>query len=434
MGMKAFAMNTLTTLANSLIRLADGDFTTRSGLSDHPGEMGRVIRAFDLLAKNLEECEQERKHVHHALEASELRYRRLFETAQDGILILDAETGRVDDLNPCLIRLLGYPREQLVGQKIWETEPFRQVEGFHAAFKAMPGQDYIRHDDLSLKRSDGRRVSVEFVSNVYLMDEHKVVQCNLRDITKRKSVEKTRNEYSQRLETLSRRLVETQETERRRIARELHDEIGQALTAVQLNLQNMLHTPALQSAKASLAETLEAVDGVLEQARDIALNLRPSILDDLGLEPALRWYAKRQAAATGLKLEVSVEPLERRLDPVLETECFRVAQEALTNVARHANAKSVTVDVRTEDGQLHLRVRDDGVGFDVSSGREKATLGVSLGLLSKEERASLAGGKLEFKSAPGQGTEVHAWFPLKWAEQTDSTVGDPPTRRVAVAA
>ena len=152
---------------------------------------------------------------------------------------------------------------------------------------------------------------------------------------------------------------------------------------------------------------------MLEQVHDISLDLRPSILDDLGLEPALRWYTERQAALVELKAEFHGGSLEQRLDPVIETECFRIAQEALTNVVRHAQAKSVTVELREEDGQLHLRVRDDGVGFDVAVVRERAVRGTSLGLLSMEERAVLAGGRLEFNSAPGRGTEVHAWFPLK---------------------
>jgi signal transduction histidine kinase len=132
------------------------------------------------------------------------------------------------------------------------------------------------------------------------------------------------------------------------------------------------------------------------------------------LEPALRWYTERQAALVELKVEFHADQLEQRLDPMIETECFRVAQEALTNVVRHAQAKAVTVELRKEDGQLHLRVRDDGVGFDVVPIRDQAMRGASLGLLSMEERASLAGGGLEFKSNPGKGTEVHAWFPLKW--------------------
>ena len=217
---------------------------------------------------------------------------------------------------------------------------------------------------------------------------------------------------------LSRRLVEAQETERRRLARELHDEIGQALTVMQLNLQAVLQSPGTASAS-RVREALKVIERLLQQVRDLALNLRPSMLDDLGLEPALEWLTKRQATTAGLKSEVRADTLEHRLDSVIETECFRVAQEALTNVARHARAKTVTVELRAKDGQLHLRVRDDGIGFNVTANREKAVRGASLGLLSMEERAALAGGSLEFTSQPGQGTEVHARFPLKW--QTTQT-------------
>ena len=230
----------------------------------------------------------------------------------------------------------------------------------------------------------------------------------------RKLAEKKREEYSRKLQVLSRRLVETQETERRHLARELHDEIGQALTVAQLNLQALLQSPGTKTLVPRLRESLEVVERVLEQVHDIALNLRPSILDDLGLEPALRWLTERQAALIGLQARFHADPLEQRLEPVIETECFRVAQGALTNVVRHAQAKTVSVELRKEAGQLHLRVRDDGTGFDVAAVREQAVRGASLGLLSMEERAVLAGGQLEFNSVPGQGTEVHAWFPLKW--------------------
>jgi signal transduction histidine kinase len=230
----------------------------------------------------------------------------------------------------------------------------------------------------------------------------------------RKLAEYRREEYSRKLQVLSRRLVETQETERRHLARELHDEIGQALTVAQLNLQALLQLPDTKAAKPRLKKSLQVIERVLEQVHDISLNLRPSILDDLGLEPALRWLTGRQAALVGLKATFQADPLEQRLDPVIETECFRVAQGALTNVVRHAQAKTVSVKLRKEAGQLHLRVRDNGTGFDVGAVRELAVGGASLGLLSMEERAALAGGGLEFKSAPKKGTEVHAWFPLKW--------------------
>jgi signal transduction histidine kinase len=223
-----------------------------------------------------------------------------------------------------------------------------------------------------------------------------------------------RQRAAQKLQALSCRLVEVQESERRHIARELHDEIGQSLTVAEMNLQAALQSRSNAATRERLEESIQAVERVLEQVHDLSLNLRPSILDDLGLEPALRWYTHRQAALIGLQAEFRATSLENRLDLVIETECFRVAQEALTNVVRHAQARAVTVDLTRRNGHLHLRVRDDGVGFDVAALRNQAVQGASLGLLSMEERTSLAGGGLEFNSAPGQGTEVHAWFPLRW--------------------
>jgi signal transduction histidine kinase len=241
----------------------------------------------------------------------------------------------------------------------------------------------------------------------------------------RHQAEVAREETNRKLQVLSRRLVETQETERRHIARELHDEIGQTLTLAQLNLQAVLGQPEVAAARPRLQECLAAVERVLEQVHDISLNLRPSLLDDLGLEPALRWYTNRQAELIGLKAEFVAAPLSRRLDPRLETECFRIAQEALTNVVRHARAKSVKVTLKQRQDRLELRVRDDGVGFDVPAGRERAVRGSSLGLLSMEERAALLGGGFEIKSTPGHGTEIHAWLPLRWqTEPTDSPAHD----------
>jgi signal transduction histidine kinase len=182
----------------------------------------------------------------------------------------------------------------------------------------------------------------------------------------------------------------------------------------QVNLQAALQSPDAGTLAPKLAESLEMVERVLDQVHDISLNLRPSMLDDLGLEPALRWYTNRQAALAGFQARFAMDSFERRLDPIIETECFRIAQEALTNVVRHARARTVTVELHTKDGRLDLIVRDDGVGFEVGTVREQAVRGASLGLLSMEERAVLSGGGLEFTSAVGEGTAVRAWFPLKW--------------------
>jgi PAS domain S-box-containing protein len=219
----------------------------------------------------------------------------------------------------------------------------------------------------------------------------------------------------ERLQALSQRIVDAQEVERRRIARELHDEIGQALTAVKIDLQSARSLLEATEHKTQLEHTITIVERTLEQVRDLSLDLRPSLLDDLGLVPALRWYVDRQAQQAGLSAHFYADPLEERLAPELEIACFRIVQEALTNVMRHAQAEHVDVELLNRDGMIETRIRDDGPGFDVQEALDEAHGGKSLGLLSMHERASVLGGKVEIESAPDTGTEIKARFPLAFA-------------------
>ncbi len=253
-----------------------------------------------------------------------------------------------------------------------------------------------------LERRVGERTTELRVSNESLK----------REIVERKKVEVTLQANQQRLQSLSRRLVEVQEEERRRLARELHDEVGQVLTAVKLNLQAMQRVSDASAPGSGLEESIGIVDRALRQVRDLSLDLRPSMLDDLGLVAALRWYVDQQAQRAGFKAELAIGSMERHLSPALDTVCFRVAQEALTNVMRHAQAQQVQVELRQRDSELDLVIRDDGVGFDVNAALERASEGGSLGLLGMQERVQLVGGQLEIASEPMRGTEVRARFPL----------------------
>ena len=149
--------------------------------------------------KELKKEAFERKRVEEALEESETRYRRLFETAQDGILILDAETGRIDDVNPFLKDMLGYPHEEFLGKNLWDIGPFGDIETSRSAFGELKEKEYIRYEHLPLETEDGRQIAVEFVSNVYLVNHKKVIQCNIRDITKRRQAEEALRESEQKL-------------------------------------------------------------------------------------------------------------------------------------------------------------------------------------------------------------------------------------------
>ena len=214
----------------------------------------------------------------------------------------------------------------------------------------------------------------------------------------------------QRLATLSRRVMDVQEVERRAIARELHDEIGQSLTAIKLMLQRHRQADRCDDPR-PIDELIAVADRTLQQVRGLSLDLRPSMLDHLGLAATLRWYVEREAERSGFVASLHVAPPDVRLDPQRETALFRIAQEALTNVARHAHATTVAVALTSDGCMAELSIRDDGRGFEVEAASERARRGESLGLLGMEERAMLAGGSLKIQSGPS-GTEVRAAVPV----------------------
>jgi signal transduction histidine kinase len=208
----------------------------------------------------------------------------------------------------------------------------------------------------------------------------------------------------ERLRALSRRLLEVQEEERARLARDLHDDVGQVLTALKIRLESVARGDPATGAR--LADCIDTTHHALDRVRQLSFALRPAQLDDLGLESALRSHVQREAGAGGVKAHFELTGAPRGIAPEIETACFRVAQEAITNVLRHASAANLWVRLACADGRLELSVRDDGAGFDLDAGRR------SLGLLGMEERVALAGGELEVRSAPGQGTSLRARFLL----------------------
>jgi PAS domain S-box-containing protein len=415
-GSRYLILRPIQALVNFTARLGAGDHSVRTGFPGARDELRQLMGAFDLMAEALQQREVERQQAVKELRQSEERFRALVQNSTDATGITDKD-GIILYRSPKLLTTLGYEVAEALGKNIFDyfwPEDLPRARSRLAELVKGPGN--TQRDEYRLRHKDGSCRFIESVSSNHLEDPAiGGIVFNYRDITEHRRAGERLKESRQRLQVLSRRLVEVQETERRQLARELHDEIGQALTVAEMNLQAMLQSPGIDGLAPRVKQSLEVVDRVIEQVHDLSLNLRPSMLDDLGLEPALRWCTERQAALAGLQAEVRADPLEQRLDPMIETACFRVAQEALTNVVKHAKARTVIVELTTNDEQLHLSVRDDGVGFDVVSFRELAVRGASLGLLSMEERSTLAGGGLDYHSLPGRGTEVHAWFPLKWA-------------------
>ena len=217
---------------------------------------------------------------------------------------------------------------------------------------------------------------------------------------------------NQSLRQLSRQLLQVQEDDRRAIARDLHDEIGQSLTAIKLNVERAQRTADRDARTRIMQDCAQITERVLGQVRDLSLDLHPSILDDLGLAYALKWFADRQAERAGLKVVVAADPSLPRLSQDIEIVCFRIAQEALTNVVRHACASLVGITLKRRTTGVELRIQDDGIGFVVGGASALANGGASVGLTSMQERAKLLGGTVKISSAPRCGTTVIATLPL----------------------
>jgi PAS domain S-box-containing protein len=210
------------------------------------------------------------------------------------------------------------------------------------------------------------------------------------------------------LRALSRRLVDVQEDERRNIARELHDEIGQSLTALNLILSQATRS-ATEEASTNLVEAQSIVTELIRQVREMSLKLRPSMLDDLGLLPTLIWHIEHYTAQTQIKVDFEQNGLQEKFSPEINTALYRIVQEALTNVARHSKAKEVLIRMWTNDNNIFLRIEDHGRGFTSSTLSSSGSTGIS----GMRERVLLLGGKLNIETAPGSGTCLTAEFPLQ---------------------
>jgi signal transduction histidine kinase len=223
------------------------------------------------------------------------------------------------------------------------------------------------------------------------------------------------DEARQRLSVLSRRLVESQEAERRHLARELHDEIGQVLTGLKLALEAEADAASLDVAKANAGRAQHLVQDLIERVRGLSLDLRPAMLDDLGLVSALVWQLDRYTAQTRIRVRLEQGLPGERFPSSIETAAYRIVQEALTNVARHARVAEATVRLWATGDRLYLQVEDAGVGFNPEAHAGQTTSG----LVGMRERAALLGGDLSVDAAPGAGVRVTAEFPLSPATKED---------------
>lgn len=344
-----------------------------------------------------------------ALRVSESRYRRLFETAQDGILLLNADTAQIEDVNPYLIEMLGYTHAEFLGKKLWEVGPFADIKESKDVFARLQTKGYVRYEDLPLKSKTGALIEVEFVSNTYDCEGIEVIQCNIRNITKRRQAERELTESRANLKQLSISLQRAREDDRAHFARELHDQLGQNLTALRIDFNSLPNTMTTvePATRTRLAAIDQLIDSMVDTTRQICDELRPGMLDDLGFEAAISSYVKNFTQRFEVPCDLLLDRETYGLDESLSTTLFRIVQEALTNIARHARASHAMVALQDHGDELLLTIADDGCGLSTALEGERKTYG----LLGMRERVDMLGGRLAIDSAPGRGTHIEVTIP-----------------------
>jgi len=365
----------------------------------------------------------ERKRAEEALRRERDRTQQYFDIA--GVMLVAIDTqGQVILANRKTCEVLGYEEQEVLGKNWFENFiPLRiREELFLVSHMLLSGDvkgaEY--YENPILTRAGEERLILWH--NTVIRDEAGHIVGHLssgEDITERVRADQEREHLlkrislgRERLQMLSKRLLLVHEAERRSIAIELHDRIGQDLTALKLHLQSAQRLRDIPAFKQYMNQGIDSLTHLSQRVRELALDLRPSILDDLGLVAALRWYIDRQMQDVGVRVEYHLETLAARPDAGTETACFRVAQEALTNILRHAQATVVRISLRADEGSLRLVIQDDGIGFDSAEAYERALHGESMGLLGMRERVELTGGELRIDSAPGRGATLEACFPL----------------------
>lgn len=363
---------------------------------------GAIAAAGQFLSESLSPFEMTHRgyrEANAALQVSEKRYRELFENANDVVFTTDL-AGTFTSVNRAGENLTGYGRNEVSSMNFAAlVVPEYLPVARRMLRRKLAGEVERTRYEIDVVTRDGRRIPMEVHTSLILQNGRPVgVHGIARDVTERKQAEQALRGLNERLEE-----------EAKRIAHALHDEAGQLLSSVHLALEEFARELP-PTARERLHTIKELLDQIQEELRRLSHELRPTILDDLGLLPALEFLGNRLAKRSGLVITVQGST-EGRLAPPVETALYRSVQEALANAVRHAQATQVHVEIQRVEGAIQCSVRDDGVGFGVSSVLSRRGER-GLGLIGIRERAGALGGTLSIRSTPGQGTELLVAIPL----------------------
>ncbi|MFI5395388.1 MAG: PAS domain S-box protein [Candidatus Binatia bacterium] len=362
---------------------------------------------------------EQRNRAEEALRSAHEFSGHVVQSATDAIYALDIE-GRFTFVNHHSCEITGYSREELLGHPYSMLFGDAALARVNELFRQTAVRGIlVRGIELELPRTDGAQRTVRFSIEPLTQDGTITgVVGTAEDVTDRKVAELQLEQSRAQLRALSGRLLSIQEEERTRISREVHDELGQALTALKLDLVAVReHLPARQRPLRERTQAMiNLVDRTIGSVQRIAADLRPGMLDDLGLLATIEWQLQDFQHRTGIQTRLRASPEDLVVDPARSTTVYRVLQEALTNVARHANAVEADVALHTDDGGLVLEVRDNGKG--ISS--EEITNPQALGLSGMRERVRAWGGNVHISGIRGKGTVVTVYIPTAAQEKGDA--------------
>ncbi len=372
----------------------------------------------------------ERKRAEKALMESEARYRAIVEDATE-IIVRFLPDGKITFVNEAYCRFLNKKKEELLGRVFRREMKTDDIEKMNERILPHSPENPVAGLEQRVANGEGDLRWLQWTAReIYDRNgeiiEHQAVG---HDITDRKKAEESLQESQKTLRMLSSRLLKAQEDERKRIARELHDSIGQSLSAVKFAVENAINkAPNLSHQEGgSLESIVPTIQHAIDDVRRIMTDLRPSILDDLGIEATLRWFCREyQNIYTSIHIEKEIDIEEQEIPLPLKTVLFRITQEALNNIAKHSKASFVRLVLKKENDHIELVIEDDGEGFDPESAFYCAETKSGFGLSSMRERAELSGGCCRIESIRGEGTTIRAvWLCDRNCEEEECSENRP---------
>ena len=356
----------------------------------------------------------ERKKSEIELIESEKKFRLLFNSINDAVFVIQLSSsktyGDFVEVNDVALNQLGYSKEEFLKLSPSAIIQPKFIDEFNKAMEKLKTEKHVIYE-LVHKAKDRKLYTVEVNSHLFEYEGKPTVLSIARDITERKQSEEKLKKTSSVLRNLASHLQSIREEERSLIAREIHDDLGQTLTVLKINvslLSNKLRKDQKQL-KEKVDNTIKLIDDAVERVQRITAKLRPGILDELGIIPAIEWQAQEFQNLTGIKCMLSLPEDEIKLDAEKSTAVFRIFQEALTNVLRHASASWISAALKISDDILVLEINDNGIG--ISS--EKLKDPRSLGIIGMKERALILGGEVSIEGIQDKGTRVRIEIPMK---------------------